>query len=307
MAALLAPMGCSPGPASGLGFVAVSRAHDVGGYSGLEVRTPHYRLLTTVRDDGVIDRFVRVMESAYAEYAALVPPASPATVPLEIVLLARPEEWDAYTRRLTGADAPIYLSVGPGGYTFGDRFVCWLFNENDLWGVAAHEGFHQYVARHLPARLPPALEEGIASTFEEVSVTGTSVRINRQANARRQQGLSMAAKPGGQWPISDLIRMHAGDVAGRELGTREAFYGQCWALARVLLETPETAAGLRRMLVDLRDGRSPGVGRTAVGGLYHPAAARPLLQTYMARDWPSFERTYREWIDRNMAAGTRDD
>lgn len=297
--------GCAAEPADGPAFVAVRRPTMIDGLNAIEVRTPHYRVVTTVKDDAIIDRFARVMETAHPQYAALVPPNTVQDQPLDIVLFARPEEWDAYTRRLTGPDAAVYLSVGPGGYAYGDRVVCWLFNENDLWGVATHEGFHQYVARHLPARMPPALEEGLASTFEDVRVGERSVVIDRRSNARREQGLSAATEANALLPLSDLIRGHAGDIAGQPLVIREGFYGQCWALARLLTETPATADGLRRMLADLRDGRSDGVGRTTIGGLYQPAAARPLLQKYVAPNWPAFERAFGAWVRRESAFADR--
>ncbi|MDB5328827.1 MAG: hypothetical protein JWM57_4396 [Phycisphaerales bacterium] len=273
------------------------------GLAGSDVRTPHYRILTTVRDAAVIERFARVMEAAYVQYAALVSPRPQLDRPLEVYFFATPSEWDAYTQRLTGPDAAVYLSVGPGGYAYGDRFVCWLFNESDLWGVAAHEGFHQYVARNLPLRLPPALEEGLATTFETVGVTDQHVTIDRRSNTRRRQGLAAAITAKGLIPLIDLIRLNAGDIAGKDLLLREGFYGQCWALARLMLESPQYADGLRRMLVDLRDGRAADVvGRTAEGTLYHPAAIRPLLEHYVTSQWSAFERAYSEAVRQSTAA-----
>ena len=262
------------------------RAWAFEGRAGLEVTTPHYRLMTTVRDRPTVDRFCRLMEAAHAEYAALVPPEMADGRPLDVFLFERPDEWETYTRQIGGRDTPVLLSVGAGGYAYGDRFVCWLFNASDLWNVAAHEGFHQYAARHLRQRMPPALEEGLAATFENVAVTDTSIVFDRD-NPRRTAGLAdAAAKP---IALDDLLRMNAGDVAARDLPARERFYGECWALARLLLDAPRYAPGLRRMLADLRDGRAvDNVGRTTAAGLYFPAAARPLLAHYVAPDWPAF-------------------
>ena len=275
------------------------------GRSGFEVTTAHYRLFTTVRDRPTIDRFCRLMEAAHAEYAALVPPATNEIKLLDAYLFERPDEWEAYTRRIGGPDAAVLLSVGPGGYAYGDRFVCWLYNASDLWNVAAHEGFHQYVARHLRQRLPPALEEGLATTFENVTVTDSAVTFDR-SNARRAAGLADQATP--SVPLDELLRMNAGDIAGRDLPTRERFYGQCWALARLLLESPEYAPGLRKMLIDLREGRAAdNVGRTDAAGLYFPNAARPLLARYVAADWPGFVRAVDAETSRLAAAALERD
>lgn len=290
--------GCQSAPlTSAVDFPYRTTAWDLSGTPGLAVQSEHYLVRTTVTDRAVIGRFVRVMETAYAQYAALVPPAASRSAPLPVYFFAKPAEWDAFTQKLTGPDATVYLSVGPGGYAYGDTFVCWLFNENDLWSVAAHEGLHQYVARHLAQRLPPALEEGLATTFETVVVTDHSVAIDRRRNPRRQQGLADAGRAGSLWPWDDLIKLHAGDIAGRDLTVREGFYGQCWALARVILETPAYATGFRAMLTDLRDGRSPvSIGGTAEGSLYRPAGVKPLLQRYVAADWSLFRHALTQWV-----------
>ena len=283
-----------------------SRPWTENGLIGADVRTAHYRILTTVHDAAVIGRFARVMETANAQYAAMVAPRPQVDRPLDVYFFATPGEWETFTKRLTGPDAAVYLSVGPGGYAYGDRFVCWLFNESDLWGVAAHEGFHQYIARNLPLRLPPALEEGLATTFETVAVTEQHVTIDRRSNARRERGLAAATSAKALVPLADLVRLNAGDVAGRELLIREGFYGQCWALARLLLESPAYADGLRQMLADLRDGRAADVvGRTSEGTLYHPAAVRPLLEHYVATNWPSVERAYSDTLRQTSAADNR--
>ncbi|MGC4033374.1 MAG: hypothetical protein QM754_16910 [Tepidisphaeraceae bacterium] len=307
MLALLS--GCQAGPAasSAVDFPFRTSAWAFQGAAGQEIRTDHYLIRTTVTDRAVVGRCVRVLETAYAQYAALVPPAANRSASLPVYFFARPDEWDAFTQQLTGPDAAVYLSVGPGGYAYGDTFVCWLFNENDLWSVVAHEGLHQYAARHLAQRLPPVLEEGLATTFETVEVTDRSVTIDRRSNARRQQGLADAGRAGCLLPWDDLIKLHAGDIAGRDLVIREGFYGQCWALARVMLETPAYAGGLRAMLLDLRDGRSPAsIGATAEGTLYRPAGVKPMLQKYIAPDWTSFRHALTDWTtaQANSASGS---
>jgi hypothetical protein len=169
--------------------------------------------------------------------------------------------------------------------------------------VVAHEGFHQYVARNLPLRLPPALEEGLATTFESVSVGGQQVTIDRRNNARRQAGLTEATRLNSLMPLDALVRAHAGDVAGREQVIREGFYAQAWAFARLLLENPNYAARLRQLLIELRDGHAmPVVGSVGKDTLYRPAAVQPLLVRYLGKDWPTIERDYAAFCTSIMAA-----
>lgn len=268
------------------------------GPTGTQVQTPHYRLFTTVRDADFVARLGRVMENAHAQYVATIPPASgQLQSPLDVYVFEKPAQWEAFTRRLTGAMAPVYLSVGSGGYTYGDKVVCWLFNEADLWSVLAHEGFHQYAARTLPLRLPPALEEGLATTFEGIKLSERQVIFDRRENPRRQRGLSDAVDAKALLPLNVLVRAHAGDIAGQVLVTREAFYAQCWALARLLQETPAYSAALHRLLTDLRDGRAtPVVGKTGTDNLYQPSTIRPLMVRYFEKDWAEFETAYARFI-----------
>ena len=65
------------------------------------------------------------------------------------------DEWAAFTRTRTGADAAIYLQINRGGYTVRDWYVAYFIGDLGTYSVAAHEGFHQYVARHFRSRLPP--------------------------------------------------------------------------------------------------------------------------------------------------------
>ena len=224
------------------------------------------------------------MEASYVGYAKLIEPrATPRA--LELFVFARWEDFAAYTRATTGADAEVYVSVGHGGYCVEDRFVCYFGNEPDVLAVAAHEGFHQYVYRHALTRLPPALEEGLATTFETA---------DRAKNPRRQIALRRAVESNGLLPLSTLVQLHAGDLADRSVELNETFYAQCWALARLLETDPEFAPAFKRMLTDVARGNLiDDVGR---GRTYKPAAVMGLLTRALGRDWQTIERRYADFI-----------
>ena len=263
----------------------------IGGVRGYSYQTPHYRICTTVTDAALLSRFIRVMEAAYAQYAWLYPSPSGGDWPLEIDLLRTDGEWRDFTAAVAGPEAEGYLRVGAGGYTIGDRFVCRAGDEAVLFSVAAHEGLHQYMARHFRTRLPPTIEEGLATMFETVELSGDSVRFDLSSNPRRQAAIDRLM-PDSTIPLEQLLQMNAADVAGS--GERsERYYGQCWALARLLTTDPRFGEGFRHLITLCATQRveslsEPDAGPTA----YHPAAVRPLIQEYVSRDWATLAEAY---------------
>jgi len=256
------------------------------GVNGQAIQTLHYRIHTDVADADAVSRLAARMEQAYLGYRQLISErtAGLARGPLELFVFARYEDFAAYTIDVSGAAADVNLSVGHGGYAIGDRFVCYFGNEPDVLAVAAHEGFHQYVARHTLPRLPPALEEGLAATFETT---------DRAVNPRRQLALGKAIANNALIPFDTLIMLHAGDVAGRSIDLNETFYAQCWALARMLETDPTYATDLKKMLADIAIGRVlRDVGKQDGSGIYKPAAIGPLFKEYITTDWRRFEADY---------------
>ncbi|MBC7784067.1 MAG: hypothetical protein H7144_09515 [Burkholderiales bacterium] len=294
---MLATCGCGP---KNLASPAVpAGAWDWQNLHGQGFETPHYAIYTTVRDDAVVQRFAATMEAAHAKYEQLVPRRLSGDRRLKIYLFAEHSEWAAYTVATTGKDSEAYLSVFTGGYTIRDEFVCWMGTELDTLGVAAHEGFHQFVARHFHSRLPPTLEEGLATTFENISISDTAVTINTTANGRRQLALRRAIDENYLIPFDTFIQLHAGDLAGRSPELIEAFYAQAWALARLLRDEPGYRLGFMQMMKDIAAGSQlldigPGDGSQ----VYYPSRVRPVLQRYVAPDWSKFTADYDAFIRR---------
>ena len=263
------------------------------GFTGHAITTAHYRIYTTVNDDALLHRFASLMEAAHTQYAALCAPASPEDRPLEIDLFADQSQWINFTFQTAGNDARVYAQINRGGYAIGDRFVCWVTDEHELFSTAAHEGFHQYVARHFVTRLPPALEEGIATTFETVAVSDTGVSFDLTHNVRRKTGLTTADAAGDLLPLDTLIQLHAGDVVRADGVHSEGFYGQCWALAEMLLHSGVYRPATLQMIADLQAGHPRvSIGANTRLGLYRPAAIKPLLQAYVAPNWTAFVSDY---------------
>ena len=272
---------------------------------GQRVRSPHYVLHTTIDDPEVVEALGQVMEGAFAQYRRLAPDAPATTKPMDCYLFQYRNEWAAFTERNTGDDAPIYLQINRGGYTIGDRYVAFFIGDIQTYSVAAHEGWHQFVARHFKHRPPPFLEEGLACLFEQVKWDRNLPRWDLSSNPNRIRGLRNASRGNDLLPLRQLIVMHAGQVVERTSFEVEAFYAQSWAFARFLWDAEDGRyrPALQRMLADAAAGRlyRDGIARHPGSTEWDPDSAAPLLERYLAMPLPEIERAYRAFIRRIVA------
>ena len=277
------------------------------GHPGKKVVTPHYVIYTTLSDEEVVAGVGQVMEGALSQYRRLAPDVSPSGQPMACYLFQTRDEWAAFTRTRTGADAAVYLQINRGGYTVRDWYVAYFIGDLGTFSVAAHEGFHQYVARHFRSRLPPFLEEGLACMFEEVhwGSAGPGQWLPRwdfAANRSRLVGLRNAYEGGYLVPLPQLAAMHAGQVVDRRPEQIEAFYAQSWAFARFLwdAEGGKHRRALRRILTEAADGSLyPGESTLRTDdGLWDPDSARPLLEHYLGTDLDKLDEAFRRYVHR---------
>jgi hypothetical protein len=272
---------------------------------GHKVHSQHYVLLTTIDDGEVVDALSQVMEGAFTQYRRVAPDAAPTNKPMECFLFQYRNEWASFTKTNTGPDAPIYLQINRGGYTFGDKYVAFFIGDIQTYSVAAHEGWHQYVARHFKHRPPPFLEEGLACLFEQVKWDGNLPRWDLTSNSNRIRGLYNAQQSHTLIPLKKLISMHAGQIVDQSTFTVETFYAQNWAFARFMwdAENGRYRPALHRLLADAAAGKlyRDGVARDPASTDWDPSSAGPILERYMALPLPAIERAYRSYIARITA------
>jgi hypothetical protein len=276
------------------------------------ITTAHYLIHTTIDDPTATADLARVMEGAYVQYCKLVPSVepvgqAPATEPrpLECWVFANRAQWAQFTQTHTGDDAPKYLQINRGGYTLGDVCALYSFGRDSTNTVAAHEGWHQFVARHFRVRPPPFLEEGIATTFETITWTDGQPHFSPN-NPKRAAALHDAVRSHALWPTDKLISMHAGDVVGLRGYQIEAFYAQDWAFARFMMEGERGRfrPALLRLLVDCQAGTaydglrgaSVAPARLRMLGGYDPAAIRPLLERYFQMPMADIDNRFQLYV-----------
>lgn len=287
LAAVLTLAGCAAetGPALPRGAAIASEPWQFGNAAGKKLRTDHFEIYTTVADPEFNEKFAVTMEGALREYRALAPAVRHDAAPMRCYIFANRAQWAAFTEMNLGESAGVYLQVNRGGYTRGDVFATHWAGDGSIQ-TAAHEGFHQFVARNFKDALPPFLEEGIATTFEGVSWSIRGVPSwDLSRNDALAQTLYDARQAGTLVPLRQLVQTHAGEVVSAGTMRPELFYAQCWAFARFLRE----GEGGRR-----REALGRFLTAAAGGTLYDPSGKtfRPPGSFNPAMDLAAMERYF---------------
>jgi hypothetical protein len=267
------------------------------------VRSEHYEIYSTIQDrPEMLSKLAQLMEGAFVEYRTLAPMVTPTDHRMRCYMFGTRNQWMDFTRQHTGLDSNIYLQISRGGYTIHDWYVAYFIGDVATYSVAAHEGWHQFVARHFKARLPPFLEEGLACMFEGVewSEDGSLPRFNLSLNPDRALSLRRVVDAGELFPLSKLITLHAGNIVGLPGIRIEAFYSQNWAFARYLWDgdNGKNRPALEQLLADTAAGtiydptgslRLPYLG-------WNPTGVRPLIEHYLNADLPTIEADYLQFV-----------
>jgi hypothetical protein len=264
------------------------------------VETEHYDIFTTIDDDAVLNKMAQLMEGSYAAYRELAPEARLSQTRMRCWIFATRGQWAEFTREHTGPNAVVYLKINRGGYTVGDWYVSYYIGETSTFSVAAHEGWHQFSFRHFKTRLPPFLEEGLATIFEGVKFKEGLPRFNLSINQNRAIQLRTAIDNSSLWPLDLVVGMNAGDVVGHPGDKIDAFYSQAWGLGRFLWDGDggKYRPALRKILADTGDGTifdpsgSPGNKLKR----WNSASAKAMLEHYLDMDWGQIDDAYGRFI-----------
>jgi hypothetical protein len=272
--------------------------HESGGKT---LFSPHYIIHTTIDDEQFLDRLPQVMEGAIEQYQRMAPDVKVSDRPMECYLFSRRPEWASFTREHTGQDAKVYLQINRGGYTIRDWFVAYFIGDAGTYSVSAHEGWHQYVARNFKKRLPPFLEEGVATQFENIHWDNSLPRWNLHYNANRAQRLRQAIDGKYLWPLDKLITMHAGDVVGLGGEKIEAFYAQNWAFVRFAWDADQGKyrPSLQKMITETADGTLYDPTNGAVHlppGAWRPQMVKPILEHYFSMPLSDLDKAYQAYV-----------
>jgi len=272
------------------------------GYDGLVLSTPHYQIYTTISRDDAWQTLAQTLEGAYVEYQKIVPGVKPSDKPMPCYVFGNYQQWRRFTIGRTGADSKVYLQVMNGGYAFEDMFVAYYMNDAATRSVAAHEGWHQFVSRNFKGRIPPFLEEGIATMFEDLEFEGDLPRWNLSVNRSRLQHLRQAVEGNYLYPLQTIVGLHAGNVIDQS-GTRiMTFYAESWGFATFLWngQDQKYRPALQKMLADIANGTvyDPTGAFQNRNRPWVAAGVQPILEHYLGQPLSQIDVEFKQYIQK---------
>lgn len=298
---VLACAGCAPMPEYD---VERTTLEGPGGTSGVRLRTDHFDMRVTAKDELLLDYLPPFMETTFAEYQRLVPAPAPPEERLIIYLFNTRDEWAGFTSRRFPAQAQTYLHIHAGGYTDYATATAVAFDlgRDRTLSLLAHEGMHQYFARFFPRPVPPWLNEGLACQFEAFDLKGPYPVFTPRRNFLRRNHLREAlAVENGLIDMNRLLNMDAGEAIRRADESTRTYYAQVWSLVLYLREgggdpdKPGFAAlladlGTQQLMDTLEAFRAdhPELGQAGEGEL--------LFRCYIADDLDAFMEDYRDFV-----------
>ena len=288
------------------------------GPDGVQLLTPHFDIRTTVRDTLLREALPQFLETAFAEYARLMPTPADAAPPLSkggpggvefprlpVYLFDTREEWAAFTRHFAPANAYTYLHIHAGGYTDHRTAASVTFDlgRDHTLSLLAHEGFHQYVARYRTQPLPSWLNEGLACQFETFTLAGDRPTFSPRNNLIRLGSLRDAlTTPNGLAPLPELLRMNAGHAVRQTGASAPTYYSQLWSTVLYLRDSScPYAAGFRSLLADAgtpRLAEAIQTYRATTPGTASLSNAEAAFRCYVTPNLDEFAARYRAFAEK---------
>jgi len=282
------------------------------GVPGRRIDSPHYRILTTLRD-GAPSRTVHMLpyfvESALHHYrTALGRLPRPRRV-MTLYVFENQQQWERKTRELLPSRARSFRRLGRGGFTTDGTAVIWYIGRWDTLSIAAHEGWHQYTQSTFKQKLPVWLEEGIAVYMEGFTFSRDgSPMFNPQDNTERWSTLRRAVHQDDLMALEQLLTIEPEGLLNSGKQSLLVYYAQVWALTRFLVEgnDGQYAPALHDLLADAAHGRL--VNRLSRSSRLNAHQRRTVLaqegrgpgiiKEYFDTDIDAFRREYETFVNK---------
>jgi hypothetical protein len=284
---------------------------------GLKLTTAHYEIFTTFLEPSFLARISGFIESAYKAYNLQLPEPIETRNKFTIYLFADRRQWEDFTNNFAGEQAEIFRRIKAGAYCHNGACVAYDIGCERTFSVLAHEGWHQFSARHFKFRLPSWLDEGVAMLFETQITEDGTFSFDPAKNAYRLDALKKTIAKGKMLPLRRLISTTPGDVlATDQTAAVTGFYSQSYALTRFLREA---GGGKRlndyyRLLADGLRGNWPlndaskkiaadrNIPRSI---LWNQHVSLVLFREYIGGDFEPVEKEYRAFCRQIVTDGLR--
>lgn len=213
------------------------------------LQTRHYRIHTDL-DKSLAEDLGRRMNAMYEDYSRRLADFNPDhTTKFEVYLFEKRKHYRDFTRNRV---------PNTGGVFMPSRNTLAAFLEGQgrdtLRRTLQHEAFHQFAHRAINPDLPPWLNEGLASVFEEGIFLGRTFSLG-QVPPRRVRQLHADIQADRLIPFEAFLDYSIDEwsVALRDDSNRGATqYNQAWAMCHFLIYAgPAGEPTYRRRLLDL--------------------------------------------------------
>jgi len=227
---------------------------------GMKLITAHYEICTTLLDPLILRQLPGFMEAAYRAYNSQLPEPIETSRKSKIYLFADRKQWESFTMNFAGEQARLYCAIEAGAYCHNGLCVAYNIGRTRTFSALAHEGWHQFSARHFKYRLPSWLDEGVAMLFEEYQREGGEFRFAPECNSYRIDALKRTVKSRQMLPLVDLLSINPGEILATDQNEAvRSLYSQSYALVRFLREASdgERLVSYQKMLADAATGDWP--------------------------------------------------
>ena len=289
-----------------------------GGGNGIIMRTPHYLLRLSLREEPFRDRIPDFMEACFTAYASALGPITNPDEPLEMYVFGERSLWEKWTRKKLGRDAEIYIGLGKGGYTTDSVSVLYDIGRFDTQTIAAHEGWHQFSQQTLQHPLPTWMEEGIACYMEgtRLSRDGGPSTFRPWRNFERWSELREAARAEDLIPVSELLDGTPQEFLQNGKNSLLTYYAQVWALVHFLREgeNGKYRDQFSQLIQDSITGKLAGrlalskaiVGKTMRHRAIELRTGNAVILEYFNADFPRFVEEFGNFVQAITSRGAGD-
>jgi hypothetical protein len=289
-----------------------------GGDNGVVVRTPHYVLRLSLREEPFRDRMPDFMETCFTAYASALGTIPAPVEPLEMYVFGERGLWEKWTRKKLGRDAEIYIGLGKGGYTTDSVSVLYDIGRFDTQTIAAHEGWHQFSQQTLQHPLPTWMEEGIACYMEgtRLSRDGGPSTFRPWRNFERWSELREAARAEDLIPVSELLDGTPQEFLQNGKNSLLTYYAQVWALVHFLREgeNGKYRDQFSQLIQDSITGKLAGrlalskaiVGKTMRHRAIELRTGNAVILEYFNTDFPRFVEEFGNFVQAITSRGAGD-
>ena len=289
-----------------------------GGGNGIIMRTPHYLLRLSLREEPFRDRIPDFMEACFTAYASALGPITNPDEPLEMYVFGERSLWEKWTRKKLGRDAEIYIGLGKGGYTTDSVSVLYDIGRFDTQTIAAHEGWHQFSQQTLQHPLPTWMEEGIACYMEgtRLSRDGGPSTFRPWRNFERWSELREAARAEDLIPVSELLDGTPQEFLQNGKNSLLTYYAQVWALVHFLREgeNGKYRDQFSQLIQDSITGKLAGrlalskaiVGKTMRHRAVELRTGNAVILEYFNADFPRFVEEFSNFVQAITSRGAGD-